>query len=71
MVGVYGPRQSERKVGYSEQGRISVDVKLATFATRQRGVFGQVGARIGFCAVPFGTSSWPRLRRGSAACLGR
>ena len=42
MVGVYGPRQSERKVGYSEQGRISVDVKLATFATRQRGVFGQV-----------------------------
>lgn len=44
MVGVYGPRQSERKVGYSEQGRISVDVKLATFATRQRGVFGQVGA---------------------------
>ena len=43
MVGVYGPRQSERKVGYSEQGRISVDVKLATFATRQRGVFGQVG----------------------------
>ncbi|KAI7841766.1 hypothetical protein COHA_004632 [Chlorella ohadii] len=41
MVGVYGPRQSERKVGYSEQGRISVDVKLATFATRQRGVFGQ------------------------------
>jgi hypothetical protein len=43
MVGVYGPRQSERRVEYSEQGRINVDVKLASFATRQRGIFGQVG----------------------------
>lgn len=51
MVGVYGPRQSERKVGYSEQGRISVDVKLATFATRQRGVFGQVGAVVGILVL--------------------
>ena len=42
MVGVYGPRQSERRVAYSEQGRISCDVKLATFASRQRGVVGQV-----------------------------
>ncbi|KAI3434620.1 hypothetical protein D9Q98_002687 [Chlorella vulgaris] len=41
MVGVYGPRQSERRVEYSEQGRINVDVKLASFATRQRGIFGQ------------------------------
>ena len=42
MVGVYGPRQSERRVGYSEQGRVNCDVKLASFASRQRGVFGQV-----------------------------
>lgn len=42
MVGVYGPRQSERKAAFSEQGRINCDVKLATFATRQRGKFGQV-----------------------------
>ncbi|EFN57324.1 hypothetical protein CHLNCDRAFT_21722, partial [Chlorella variabilis] len=37
MVGVYGPRQSERRVGYSEQGRVNCDVKLASFASRQRG----------------------------------
>lgn len=41
MVGVYGPRQSERKAVFSEEGRINCDVKLATFATRQRGIFGQ------------------------------
>jgi ribonuclease PH len=48
MVGVYGPRQSQRRQAYSEQGRLSCDVKLATFATRQRGTFGQVnnGRRI-------------------------
>lgn len=37
MVGVYGPRQSERREAYSEMGRVACDVKLATFATRQRG----------------------------------
>lgn len=41
MVGVYGPRQSDRRQGYSERGRLACDVKLATFATRQRGIFGQ------------------------------
>lgn len=42
MVGVYGPRQSDRRQGYSERGRLACDLKLATFATRQRGIFGQV-----------------------------
>jgi exosome complex component MTR3 len=37
MVGVYGPRQSERREAFADAGRISCDVKLATFATRQRG----------------------------------
>lgn len=41
MVAVYGPRQGDRRAGYSEQGRINCDVKLATFATRQRGKLGQ------------------------------
>lgn len=37
MVGVYGPRQSDRWMKYSEQGSLDCDVRLATFATRQRG----------------------------------
>lgn len=37
MVGVYGPRQSERKGVFSEEGKVNVDVKIASFATRQRG----------------------------------
>jgi exosome complex component MTR3 len=41
MVGVYGPRQSERREAYSESGRVNVDVKIASFATRQRGKFYQ------------------------------
>lgn len=41
MVGVYGPRQSDRRAPYSENGRVDVDLKLATFATRQRGAFHQ------------------------------
>ena len=45
MVAVYGPRQGDRRAGYSEQGRINCDVKLATFATRQRGKLGQVRFR--------------------------
>jgi hypothetical protein len=65
MVGVYGPRQSERKVGFSEQGRINCDVKLATFATRQRGKFGQVSAdRRGLGSVALA------LQAGQAGCLG-
>lgn len=54
MVGVYGPRQSERRVEYSEQGRINVDVKLASFATRQRGIFGQVRG----LGAPLWASAW-------------
>ena len=41
MVGVYGPRQSDRKESSLEKGNISCDVKLASFATRERGKFGQ------------------------------
>eukprot|EP00798_Chlamydomonas_sp_ICE-L_P029343 gene29343-8897_t len=37
MVGVYGPRQSERKVGFSELGRVQVDVRLTTFAAGKLG----------------------------------
>ena len=33
----YGPRPSDRKTSFSEQGRLQCDVRLATFATRQRG----------------------------------
>lgn len=36
MAAVYGPRPSDRKTSFSEQGRLQCDVKLATFATRQR-----------------------------------
>lgn len=41
MVGVYGPRQSDKRFIWSEQGRLQVDVKLASFSTRQRGRPGQ------------------------------
>ena len=41
MVGVYGPRQSDRRAPYSESGRVDVDLKLASFATRHRGDFHQ------------------------------
>lgn len=36
MAAVYGPRPSDRKTSFSEQGRLQCDVRLATFATRQR-----------------------------------
>ena len=32
----YGPRPSDRKTSFSEQGRLQCDVKLASFATKQR-----------------------------------
>lgn len=41
MVGVYGPRKSDGKSPGAEEGQLRCDVKLATFATRQRGTFGQ------------------------------
>lgn len=41
IVGVYGPRQSDRREAFREKGHISVDMKLASFATRQRGTFRQ------------------------------
>lgn len=41
MVGVYGPRQGDRRDSSLERGSISCDVKLASFATRERGKFGQ------------------------------
>jgi exosome complex component MTR3 len=42
MVGVYGPRQAERRdAAYSEEGRLAVDVKVASFGRAARGRFGQ------------------------------
>lgn len=41
MTAVYGPRQSDRKYISINQGTIQVDVKYATFSTRQRGRIGQ------------------------------
>ena len=41
MVGVYGPRQTHRSQGYSDQGSLFCDVKFANFATRQRTESGQ------------------------------
>ena len=37
----YGPRESDRREAFSDEGRLQCDVKIATFATRQRGNFGQ------------------------------
>ena len=45
----YGPRPSDRKTSFSEHGRLQCDVKLATFATRQRGKsFAQVSDSTSF-----------------------
>ena len=41
VVAVYGPRQPDRGNTYSEEGFMECDVRLATFATRQRGRPGQ------------------------------
>ena len=41
VVAVYGPRQPDRGNTYSEEGFLECDVRLATFATRQRGRPGQ------------------------------
>ncbi len=42
MAGVYGPRPSERREAFSNEGTLNVDVKLASFATRARGSVRQV-----------------------------
>lgn len=42
MAAVYGPRQTERREAFSTDGYLSVDVKLASFATRARGRITQV-----------------------------
>lgn len=41
MVAVYGPRQPDRGIVYSEKGSLECDVRLTSFATRQRGRPGQ------------------------------
>jgi exosome complex component MTR3 len=41
MVGVYGPRQSDRREAYREHGKINCDAKFTSFAGRQRGRFAQ------------------------------
>jgi ribonuclease PH len=45
MAGVYGPRPTDRREAFSEEGYFSVDVKLASFATRTRGRITQVHDR--------------------------
>lgn len=40
LCGVYGPREVGKET-YSEEGRVKVDVKYATFAAAVRGKFGQ------------------------------
>mmetsp|Transcript_16434 Transcript_16434/g.49230 ORF Transcript_16434/g.49230 Transcript_16434/m.49230 type:complete len:254 (+) Transcript_16434:128-889(+) len=37
MAAVYGPRPTDRREGFSQRGFLTVDVKLASFATRERG----------------------------------
>eukprot|EP00955_Chlamydomonas_euryale_P030630 322561-Chlamydomonas_euryale.AAC.19 len=37
MVGVYGPRKSESKFGFSETGRLTCDVRLTCFASHGMG----------------------------------
>ncbi|KAK9857944.1 hypothetical protein WJX84_010501 [Apatococcus fuscideae] len=41
MVGIYGPRPSDRWVGFSEEGRLDCDVKMAPFSSWQRTKWGQ------------------------------
>ncbi|CAL8463888.1 g3423 [Coccomyxa elongata] len=41
MVGVYGPRESERREAFSTEGRLQCDVKIASYARRERKGFGQ------------------------------
>ena len=45
MAPRYGPRESDRREAFSDEGRLQCDVKVATFATRQRGRFGQACMR--------------------------
>lgn len=42
MAAVYGPRPTDRREAFSEEGHLGVDVKLASFATRTRGRITQV-----------------------------
>ncbi|KAG1662990.1 hypothetical protein FOA52_000561 [Chlamydomonas sp. UWO 241] len=37
MAGVYGPRQAERKFGFSETGRLTVDVRLCAWDAERLG----------------------------------
>ncbi len=48
----YGPRESDRREAFSDEGRLQCDVKIATFATRQRGSFGQARS----AAAPVGSA---------------
>lgn len=42
MAAVYGPRPTDRREGFSQRGFLTVDVKSASFATRERGRVQQV-----------------------------
>ncbi|GAQ91874.1 hypothetical protein KFL_008730020 [Klebsormidium nitens] len=41
LVAVYGPRESRKAAAYSDTSRLTCDVKLAAFATKSRGKYGQ------------------------------
>ena len=40
----YGPRESDRREAFSTEGRLQCDVKIASFARRERKGFGQAGS---------------------------
>ncbi len=51
MAAVYGPRPTDRREAFSEEGHLGVDVKLASFATRTRGRITQVQWRLMFIGM--------------------
>ncbi len=51
MAAVYGPKPTERREGFSQLGLLSVDVKQASFATRERGRI-QQARPVAFCKAP-------------------
>ena len=48
----YGPRQSERKFGFSETGRLQCDVRLSSFAAQGMNKLQQVWGE-GICTASF------------------
>lgn len=65
-TGRYGPRESDRREAFSSEGRLQCDVKIASYARRERKGFGQVGRlspsqQPSTCVCPYsdaGEHSW-------------